>query len=353
LGAFLTSLASIGSEYGQAKIDKSQEDFARAEKLKQIDAQQAYLDLAKQSEARQQAEFEQRKKAGDLIEMKDGRIWSVSKGSFIDQQKPDPMTTLQKFIKSQPQEVQKQLSERAQAEIELDPADPKKAIQEVMRYADETSKESRQAAEREAERKTRHTEHEEDVTTTREFQRQQKRESEKFQRQMVDIRLQEKSKQMSPVERKSYDSLRLMEPMVENVMKFIEDNKLEKENDLVFGDRSALMQHLRQKGYAFGQKQEPITQKLFKDMGVLAVQGAAPFMTMGRSVKMYEEVAKHLPKQTDTPSNLYDKLKWMHEELFPNVRSSLSGYTAPDTGKPINGEGDVPPPGSVIHDFSK
>src|ERR1700722_1649336 len=129
--SFLTSLGSIGSQYGEARDEKQKEDQARADKLRQLSAQDAYLQIAKQAETRQQQEFEQRKKQGDLIEFKDGRIWSVSKGAFIDQQRPDPMVHLREFIKNQPKETQPALTDRAQAEIELNPSDPKAAIQEV------------------------------------------------------------------------------------------------------------------------------------------------------------------------------------------------------------------------------
>lgn len=353
MSAFLTSLGSIAGQYGEAKSEKQTEDFAREQKLKELSTSDAYLQLAKQAEKRQADEFEQRKKSGDLIEFKDGRIWSVSQSKFIDQQRPDPMTTLKKFIDSQPPDVRKNLTERAQAEVELSPNDPKSAIQEVMKFADAQQAESN----RKAEAATRHQEHEGDVASQHEFQKTQRKEMETFQRLMVSTRLEEKAKFMTPQERQQYESIKSLEPMVTRLRTFIEKNKLEGENNYIFGDHSALVQHLRSRGYKFGVAQEPKTQELIKDAAAISIMGAAPWVRIGRGKYTLEQIQQHLPKQTDTPGNIYDKVTWLQDEVLENAKNSLSGLTPPGGGSasptqaaPDNG---APPPGAVIHDFSK
>ena len=368
MSAFLTSLASLGSQFGQAKDEVRQEKEAREQKLHQMNVEDAYLQIAKQQQERQDQELEYRKKSGDLIEFKDGRIWSVSQGKFIDQQRPDPMVTLRKFVETLPPDVQKGARERAQAMVEANPGDLKGAISEVMRYADEAQKESMRRADeaqkesmrradeaqtesmrradeaqkesmRRADEATRHKEHEEDRKDTQEFQRQQRRELEAFQKNMIDWRLADKQKYMTPQERQVYDTIKQVEPSVTRTIDYLEQTKnsdgqpLKEENNYIFGDRSALMQHLRLRGYKFGTKQEDITQNLIKNAALLQVLGARPWMSMGRGKYMYEVVSQHLPQPSDTPAQLYDKLTWLRDNVLEDAKQSLAGYVSPGSGQ--------------------
>jgi len=345
MSAFLTSLASVADQYGQAKESARQEKQQIAEKAQRMDVEQAYLQLARQAEARQRESEQARIAQGDIIKV-GNRLWSVSKGKFIDPQQPDPMMHLREFIKTLPPDIQKGATARAQAIAEQDPNDPKGVITEVMRYADEAQRLAQAEANRREDTKTRHQEHEEDVKNQHEFQQQQRRELEAFQRNMVDWRLQEKAKQMNPQERQIYDSVRGMEPMINRTVTFLEQTKdasgkpLKDENDLVFGNRSALMQHLRFKGYQFGQSQEAATQQLIKNAAALQIMGAAPWRNIaGRSKYSYEVIIQHLPRPTDTPGQLYDKITWLRDNVIPDVKQSLAGYETPGGSGSVGGAG--------------
>jgi hypothetical protein len=360
VSAFLTSLASIGSEYGQAKIDKSQEDFARQEKQKQVDTQQAYLDLAKKSEARQQAEFEQRKKAGDLIEFKDGRIWSVSKGGFVDQQKTDPAKVFKDFFATLDPRVQKIVGPKAQVAAEEYPYDQKEMMKAVMAETDKaqsqvekedaaalTEKNRREDAataesNRKADAATRHKEHEEDLAVARENQRQ-----------LIDLRLSEKYKFLNPQERRLLTSARQMEPMVKKLEDLIDGAGLKESDAAIMDKNSAVMQHLRMYGYKAGVKPDQLHADLIKTAAALQVMGAAPWMQMSRSKYMYETVKQHLPSPTDTPALLYDKAQFLHG-IITDLKESLAEAGTPYGAAPgaQEGGGNAPPPGAVIHDFS-
>jgi hypothetical protein len=128
----LTSLASIANQFGEAKNAATEEKQARADKLKSMDVQDAYLQIAKQAEARQGQEFEQRKKAGDLIEFKDGRIWSVSQNKFIDQQRPDPMNSLKEVMAHLDPRIKTKAESHAHALVDAYPNDPQGLIRKVL-----------------------------------------------------------------------------------------------------------------------------------------------------------------------------------------------------------------------------
>jgi hypothetical protein len=119
------------------------------------------------------------------------------------------------------------------------------------------------------------------------------------------------------------DSIKQVTPMVDRMVKFLEENNLTQENSWVFGNHSAMMQHLRNWGYQRGKKPEPVTAELIKDSAAIQVMGARPWMTMGRSKYMYETVKQHLPNQTDTPGLLYDKLVWLRDNVLEDAKSSL------------------------------
>jgi hypothetical protein len=324
----LTALSSIASEYGEAKNENRQEALNRQQKLHQMSSEDAYLQLAKQAAQRQQEEFDFRKKSGDLIEMKDGRVWSVSQGKFIDQQRPDPMVTLRHFIQSQPPEVQKNLSERAQAEVELNPNDPKAAIQEVMKFADAENARREAETNRKEDATTRHQEHEEDVSDQREWQAQQRKLLENFQREMVDTRLEEKYKFLNPQERRLLDTARQMEPKVAQLEDLISKAGLQNSDDAIWNKNSAAMQHLRMYAYKAGVKPDQLHADLIKTAAALQVMGAAPWMQMSRSKYMYETVKQHLPSPTDTPALLYDKAQFLHG-IITELKDSLAEAGVP------------------------
>lgn len=342
MGGLISTLGQLGGQYGDAKVEKQGEDFAKAKAFREMNLQDAYLQLQKQASDRQQQEFESRKKAGDLIDIgakpysKDGqtfkRMWSASKGGPVEiplGPGTDSMDSIKKFIASMPKDIQPGLASRAMAISETD-GDPKTVLAEVMRQADKIQGEQRTEANRKEDKQEATTQRDKEYKEREKERDKDRREQRDFTKSMVDFRLQEKAKQMTPQERQVYDSIKQIEPMVDRTVKFIEDNKLQGENDLVFGDRSALMQHLRLSGYKFGKEQEPITQQLIKDSAALQILGAAPWTRLGRSKYMYETIKTHLPAPTDTPANLYDKLTWLRDNVLADAKDSLAGYAAPD-----------------------
>jgi hypothetical protein len=332
--AGLTSLGQVANEAGDAGNEVRQEKEQRADKTRQLDAQDAYLQLAKQADTRQAESQKQALATGDLMKV-GNRLWSVSKAKFVDAPTPDPMESLKRFVTTLPKEQQPGAQARAQAALEADPGDPKAAIAEVMRYADAQQAETNRrqdAATTEQHRR-------EDASTRGQERRDDKQESERanerLQKMMVDFRLQEKQQYMTPQERQVYDTIKQVEPSVNRTIDFLENTKdsggkpLAEENDLVFGNRSALMNHLRMRGYKFGQKQDDISQQLIKNAALIQVLGARPWMTMGRGKFIYETIAQHLPAPTDTPANMHDKLVWLRDNVLTDAKDSLAGYVQP------------------------
>lgn len=141
MASFLTALASVGSQYAEGKEAARAEKAATAEKQQRLGIDQSYLDLARQAGRRQQEELELRKKSGDIIELKDGRLWSVSQGKIIDVPKaPAAATTIGQFISKQPKAIQGQLTEAAQMYAENDPNRPEHALDKILSIAEDYRK---------------------------------------------------------------------------------------------------------------------------------------------------------------------------------------------------------------------
>jgi hypothetical protein len=140
--SILTSLGSVANQYGEAKNEKSAEDFARSEKLKQMSTQDAYLQLAKQQEERQQQEFEFKKKSGEIIPMGDGRFWSVSQQKFLEQPKVDEAEVFKQFFDQNldPRE-KKLLAPRLHLAAQRYPYDKEKMLGEAQSEADKVHQE--------------------------------------------------------------------------------------------------------------------------------------------------------------------------------------------------------------------
>jgi len=335
----LTALGSVANQYGEAQDAARQEKEARAEKLRGLDVQDAYLQLAKQADARQQEELETRQKQGDILKV-GNRLWSVSKGKWVDSQPTDPLEHFKKLISTLPKETQEGATGRVQSILETDPGDPKSAITEGMRYIDAQKAEANRREDANKAEENRRADAHTRETERRDDKKESELANERLQKMMVDFRLQERQQYMTPVERQAYDSIKQVEPSVNRTIDFLEKTKdadgkpLKEENDTVFGNRSALMQHMRFKGYKFGVKGDDITQQLIKNAAVIQVLGARPWMSMGRGKFVYETIAQHLPSPTDTPALMYDKLTWLRDNVLADAKDSLSGYVEP--GKPNN-----------------
>lgn len=151
----LTSVVGTGAQAGDAVNDVRAERQARADKLRSLDVNDAYLQLARQANERQQQEFEYRKKSGDLIEFKDGRLWSVSQGKFIDPQRPDPMASLKKFYSTLDPKIRSKAEAQTEAMTSAYGTNPQELVSRSLAYVDklQTAAET-QAAEEERRQKT-------------------------------------------------------------------------------------------------------------------------------------------------------------------------------------------------------
>lgn len=134
MGAFLTSLTNVASQYAEGKEAARTEKEARAAKIHQMDAEDAYLQIAKQAEQRQEQEFEFRKKSGDFIGPIDGRWWSVSQGKFIDQQRPNPMESLKKFYATLDPKIRSKAEAQTQALSAAYTTNPQELISKSVEY---------------------------------------------------------------------------------------------------------------------------------------------------------------------------------------------------------------------------
>ena len=349
MAAFLTALASLGAQRAQGKLEAEEEKLSRAEKQQRSESEQAYLDIAKRAEQRQQALAEQSIKAGRYHNV-GNRLWDVEKGKFVDLQGVNPTQTLKDFIGTLPSEARAGAAARAKAITESNPNDLQAPLREVLRYADAYQAETQRredAAARATERKSEQEEgrkfREHEAKESRAFREDESRKSRQFQQSMVDYRLKEREKFMNAQERTQWETIKAVEPMVTRLRNFIEDHKMQDENSYVFGNHSALMQHLRMRGYKFGTAQEPVAQELIKDAAAISIMSAAPWVRIGRGKFTLEQIQQHLPKATDTPANLYDKVSWLQDEVLTDAKQALSGMIGPG-GEAVPETTVTPPP---------
>jgi hypothetical protein len=355
--AGLTSLGQVANEAGEAGNEVRQEKEQRADKTRQLDAQDAYLQLAKQADMRQAESQKQALAAGDLMKV-GNRLWSVSKAKFVDAPTPDPMESLKRFVTTLPKEQQPGAQARAQAALEADPGDPKAAIAEVMRYADaqraETNRREDAAAtetHRREDEATRHKEHEDDLTTTREFQRDQRRELEGFQRTMVPYRLQEtqgsKGKELTPAAAKIVETTT---PTLQQV-------------DRLLGDIDRLgLSNNNQNGYLTGARLK-YALGIASPQGTLAddiaslslgsvVEAGSAMQGTSRSLMALQKALVHTPNPwKDSPMLMRRKLTEIRQRLQDMV-SDAQKYgtkgvqpTGAMPGAPIGGSSDSDPLG--------
>jgi hypothetical protein len=335
MGAFLTALLSTGNQLGEAKSQVEEERLRRQEKFRTMNMQDAYLQLAKQRETREAAAQKEAMDRGEVFPIR-GRLWSVKQNKFIDPAPPDPYDAFKELLATVPSDLKAGAIARMRAVTAADPNNPKAGIEAGLAYLNtqqaeanrrEDQEKSRQFQEHEA--TERRTFQEGEAKKTREFREDESKKQRDFQRQMVDYRLNEKSRFMTSQERQQWESIKNLEPMVSRLGDFLEANKMTEENAYVFGDHSALMQHLRMRGYKSGVKQEAVSQELIKDAAAISIMGAAPWVRIGRGRYTLEQIQQHLPKPTDTPGNLYDKVTWLRDEVIGNAKQSLEGLTPP------------------------
>lgn len=139
MSAFLTSLASIGAQYGGAKDEARQEKEARADKVRRMDVEDAYLQLARQGEERSKAATDASIQRGDLIKV-GNRLWSVSKAQFVDAPQSDPMADLKEFISKLDPKLKTRAESHARMASKAYVNDPQGYIQDELKYVDDLQK---------------------------------------------------------------------------------------------------------------------------------------------------------------------------------------------------------------------
>jgi len=128
---------------------------------------------------------------------------------------------------------------------------------------------------------------------------------------------------LSATEQRLSDLLKQMDPKIGQLKKAIEDAKLTSDNSFIFSNHSSLMEHLRFYGqYKRGVKPEAVSANLIKLAAALQIQGAAPWVQLGRNRYTFETIQQHLPSPTDTPGLLYDKVNFL-AGIAQEARDSL------------------------------
>jgi hypothetical protein len=146
------------------------------------------------------------------------------------------------------------------------------------------------------------------------------------------------------VERKLNDDIKKVEPMVDKLESFLEDNKLTDAGQggmfspSAWYERSKVAKAWEEYSHGLAPKDKQLGQ-LIKYAAAIKIMGAAPWMTIGRGRYIYSEVVQHLPEPTDTPAQLYEKVQFFRtvlEDARGSLPSSLTGGGGGDAGAPAN-----------------
>lgn len=76
---------------------------------------------------------------------------------------------------------------------------------------------------------------------------------------------------------------------------------------------------------------DPELTKIFENSALLGVVGASIWSRIGRSRYTFEIIQQHLPKPTDTPKLMYDKVKWLKDNVVPAAQEAIKN-PQPDAG---------------------
>jgi hypothetical protein len=81
---------------------------------------------------------------------------------------------------------------------------------------------------------------------------------------------------------------------------------------------------LQFEGYKHGRNpSDPELTKIFENSALLSVMGASLWSKIGRSRYTFEIIKQHLPKPTDSPGLMYDKVKWLKENVVPAAQDAI------------------------------
>jgi hypothetical protein len=90
------------------------------------------------------------------------------------------------------------------------------------------------------------------------------------------------------------------------------------------GVGSAIGQRAQFEAYKHGiQPSDPDLTKIFENSALLSVIGASLWSRIGRSKYTFEVIQQHLPQPTDTPSLMYDKVKWLKDNVVPAAQEAI------------------------------
>lgn len=123
---------------------------------------------------------------------------------------------------------------------------------------------------------------------------------------------------LSPTEQRKLDAMNDVEPMLDRLIGTLESAELTKDNNPI-GPRKAWLEYKWLKVLP----SDPIRSPLIKDSAALQIMGATPWITIGRGKYLFDTISQHLPNPEDTPALLYDKVKWLKEELIAPQRERI------------------------------
>jgi hypothetical protein len=89
------------------------------------------------------------------------------------------------------------------------------------------------------------------------------------------------------------------------------------------GLMDAAKQRAQFEAYKAGLPTDPDMTKIFENSALLGVVGASIWSRIGRSRYTFEVIQQHLPKPTDTPELMYDKVKWLKEHVVPAAQEAI------------------------------
>ena len=112
---------------------------------------------------------------------------------------------------------------------------------------------------------------------------------------------------LNPQEQRLADSIKTIEPTLDDLEAIIKEAKLENDNAPI-APRTAWWQYSLMKTAPEGVRGD-----IIRNSAALQVMGAAPWIQMGRGKYMFEVISKHLPSTEDSPKLLLEKVIFLRK----------------------------------------
>jgi hypothetical protein len=131
----------------------------------------------------------------------------------------------------------------------------------------------------------------------------------------------------TPTEIKLRDDLKKVEPMVDRLEKFLTENDLTKQGEggifsiSAWEEKGKVQKAWEEYSHGLPPKDKQLGE-LVKMAAAIKIMGAAPWMSIGRGRYLFSEVVKHLPNETDTPAQLYEKVQF-YRGILEDAKNSL------------------------------